>query len=450
MNRIVALALVLTFISFARFRIGEGVVFEDARSTLSFGFLLVAAYLVGDLLARIRIPKITGYIVVGILFGTHTLAFVDMTTVGELKLIYDLALTFIAFAAGGEMRLGELRPRARSIGFTVLSQLIIVFLGVSTFVVLASSLFPYVDPNQSIHIFVVAALLGTFSLARSPTSAIAIISECKARGPFTETMLGVTVVMDLLAIILFAVVVAFGQALVGSAMAMDYRFVGVVVAEVASSIVCGIALGAVVSFYIRRIRADLAIFILCMAFMVTFFSHQLAEFLDEMYRLKLHLEPMLICVTAGFWVQNFSRGGEMLMEQIDRSSLPIYVVFFALTGAALDVDSLRHSWMIAASLALVRFVSIWVGASVGARLSGDPPMFQRLSGLSYVTQAGVSLGLAGIVIRRFPEWGLELATTFVAVITLNQIFGPICLKYALGAVGEARSRPIRRIESPEA
>ena len=273
--------------------------------------------------------------------------------------------------------------------------------------------------------------------------AIAVISECKARGPFTEPVLGVTVVMDLLVIIVFAVVVSIGQALLDPAGAMDFRFVVVVVAEVAGSILGGVLLGSIISFYVRRVRAELLVFILGMAFMVTFCSRQFALLIDELYRISLHLEPMLICVTAGFWVRNFSSGGDQFMERIDRSSLPIYVIFFALTGAALDVGALRETWLIAVLLVAVRFSLVWVGAYFGAVSSGDPPHFRQMSGLSYVTQAGVSLGLAGIVMSRFPEWGGPLATTIVAIIALNQIIGPIAFKYALHAVGEARARASR-------
>ncbi len=185
------------------------------------------------------------------------------------------------------------------------------------------------------------------------------------------------------------------------------------------------------------------VFILATAFMVTFFSRQFALLIDELYRISLHLEPMLICVTAGFWVRNFSSGGDQFMERIDRSSLPIYVIFFALTGAALNIDALRQTGLIAVLLVIVRVALIWSGAWLGAAASGDPPRFRKLGGLGYVTQAGVSLGLAGIVMRRFPEWGVPLATTIVAVITLNQIIGPIAFKYALTAVGEARARTLR-------
>ena len=94
-------------------------------------------------------------------------------------------------------------------------------------------------------------------------------------------------------------------------------------------------------------------------------------------------------------------------------------------------------------LVAVRFVLIWLGAYLGTSLSGDPPLFRRMAGLSFVTQAGVSLGLAGIVTSRFPDWGPALATTIVAVISLNQLIGPIAFKFALNAVGEARAIPRR-------
>ena len=153
---------------------------------------------------------------------------------------------------------------------------------------------------------------------------------------------------------------------------------------------------------------------------------------------------MLICVTAGFWVRNFSRDGDLFMERIDRSSLPIYVIFFSLSGAALNIDALSQTWLIAVLLVAVRCLLIWLGAYLGAASGGDPPRHRQMSGLSYITQAGVSLGLAGIVMRQFPEWGPALVTTMVAVITVNQLIGPVAFKFALSAVGEARVSPGRR------
>jgi hypothetical protein len=191
----------------------------------------------------------------------------------------------------------------------------------------------------------------------------------------------------------------------------------------------------------RYVRAELLVFILALAFMVTLFSRQFAMLLDNLYSISLHLEPMLICVTAGFWVRNFSPDGGLFMETIDRSSLPIYVIFFSLTGAALKIDALSQTWLIALLLVAVRCLLVWLGAYLGGSLSGDPPRLRRMSGLSFIAQAGVSLGLAGIVTRSFPEWGAALSTTIVAIVAVNQIIGPIAFKFALGRVGEARASP---------
>jgi Kef-type K+ transport system membrane component KefB len=440
MARLAALIIVILLMGLALFAFGDAVVFGNARSSMSFGFLLLAAYLIGDLLSRLKLPKITGYIFAGILFGPHLLDLVSADAVRDLKLIDDLALTFIAFAAGGELRLEELRDRRRSIALTVLCQTLIVFLGVAAFVLAAQSLLPFLDGKPAGHGLAVAFLLGTFALARSPASAIAIISECKARGPFTEMVLGVTVVIDVLVIIVFGAMISVGRVLVTPGVQLDLHLLLVTAVELAGSVLAGLVLGWVILLYMRYVRAEVLVFILALAFMVTLFSRQFALLLDQLYSISLHLEPMLICVTAGFWVRNFSPDGSLFMETIDRSSLPIYVIFFSLTGAALKIDALGETWLIALLLVAVRSLLVWLGAHLGGSLAGDPPLLRRMSGLGFIAQAGVSLGLAGIVMRSFPDWGAALSTMIVAVIALNQILGPVTFKFALAAVGEVRAR----------
>ncbi len=444
MARVAALCVVIALMGLALFAFSDAVIFADARSTMTFGFLLLSAYLIGDVLSRLKLPKITGYILAGLLFGPYLLDLVSAGVIRDLKLIDDLALTFIALAAGGELRLAELRERRASIILTVLFLTVIVFSGVGAFVLAARPLLPFLDGKPAAHLLAVALLVGTFAVARSPSSAIAIISECRARGPFTEMVLGVTVVMDVLVIIVFAAMVSVSQVLVTPGVQMDFRFMTVMALELVGSVLSGLILGWVISLYMRYVRAELLVFILALAFMVTLFSRQFALLLDHLYSIPLHLEPMLICVTAGFWVRNFSRDGGLFMESIERSSLPIYVIFFSLTGAALNVGALSETWIIALLLVGVRSLLIWLGAYLGGSLSGDPTLLSRTSGLGFITQAGVSLGLAGIVVRSFPEWGAALSTLIVAIVALNQIIGPITFKYALGRVGEAGVSRVRR------
>jgi len=300
-------------------------------------------------------------------------------------------------------------------------------------------MFPFLVGQPMVHVLAVAALLGTFAVARSPSSAIAIISECKARGPFTEMVLGVTVVMDVSVIILFAIVVSISQVAVVPGSAFDSTLVGTMTFEIVGAIIAGIALGGLVVQYIKRIRADLAIFILGGAFLVTFFSRESAHLIESTWGVHMQFEPMLICLAAGFVVQNYSKEGRLFMEKIDHSSLPVYVIFFALTGAALNIMALQDTWVVALLVVGLRCVLIWIGAYLGAYVAKDPPKFRWYSGPSFITQAGVSLGLAGIVMRRFPDWGPQLATLIVAIIAVNQVIGPGGFKLALGKVGESRA-----------
>lgn len=419
-----------------------------AVSTVTFGFLLLAAYLCGDALSWIKLPKITGYIAAGMLFGPYVLNLITRSTLQDLKLIDDMALTFIALAAGGELRLAALRKRRKAIIWTVFFSTVIVMIGVAFVAYFSRGLMPFLADHPNSHRWAVCLLLGTLAVARSPSSAIAVISECKARGPFTEMALGVTVVTDILVITLFAMVVSFSQTLIHDAHALDFHLILAIAGELITSVTAGILLGLALSRTVSAITTELPVLILGVSFLVTFFSRLLADFLSIHFDLSFHLEPMLICITAGLWVQNFSQGGDLFMEKIDRSALPVFVIFFALTGAALNLDALRQTWMLAIILVVVRAGLILIGGYAGARIAGDPPEFQKASGWAFITQAGVSLGLAGMIMRRFPDWGNALATAVVAVIAINQIIGPITFKYALVRVGEAGRRHAKSSVTP--
>jgi Kef-type K+ transport system membrane component KefB len=403
---IVALMALIHFLGF------DGILAGESEVTIAFGFLLLVAYLMGEIFSVLSLPKISGYIFTGVLFGPHALGFVEIDMVQRLKIIDDLALTFIALAAGGELRVEDVLLVREWIPF---------FRGMSFSVILSA-----------------AILFGVISVARSPSSAIAIIKECRARGPFTEGVLGVTVAMDVLIIILFAGALSIATISAQPGQAFDVGSLVVLSVEISLSLSIGYLVGSLIALYIKHIQVYLTIFVLAITFSIAKFSPLLGLTMERSFHAAIHLEPLLICLAAGFIIQNRSPQGEGLMNAIDRSSLPVYVIFFALTGAALDLEALKQTWHLALMLAGVRLVAIWFGAFWGGRLSGDPPVFYRNSWLAFITQAGVSLGLTAIVAKRFPEWGASFATVVVAVIAINQLVGPIAFRSALIRVGEAR------------
>ena len=399
---------------------------------------MLSGHVAGHVMTGLRLPKITGYLCVGLLMGPYLLGFMTVDTVKELGFLSELAVTFIALAAGGELRVAELRDRMRAIALVIVSLTIVVSGLVTLTVFFSRSLLPFTEPFSGIQALAVAVLFGTLAVARSPSSAIAVINECKARGPFTETALGVTVAMDVLVILLFAAAIAFCEAVMSPAAPLDLSFMMTLATGILGGIAVGWIIGRGLAFYIDRVHANLPLLLLGTALLVTSLSHGLSEYLKETQGLALRLEPLLICVTAGFTVQNHSPQGEKFIEAVNAVSLPVYMLFFTLAGAGLNLFALQKTWGIALLIATVRASSIFAAAYVGGRLSGDPPHINRIAGMAYLTQAGVSLGLALEVVRRFPGWGDAFVTVVVAVISINQMVGPVAMRQVLVRAGEAR------------
>ena len=160
--------------------------------------------------------------------------------------------------------------------------------------------------------------------------------------------------------------------------------------------------------------------------------------MESNYGFYLHMEPLLICMSAGFFVQNFSPFGSHFIESLDRMALPIFVLFFSMAGASLNLESFRLYWPLALALVGVRIASIFGATWMAGTINKDPKLHNNSAWMAYLTQAGVAIGLAQLAERQFPEIGSSLTTIVLAVITINQIVGPITFKAALEIVKEAR------------
>ena len=143
-----------------------------AHASLVVGLLMLSGHIVGHVLASIRLPRITGYLCVGLLMGPYVFGFMTVDTVEELGFLNELAVTFIALAAGGELVVAELRHRMRVIILVVVSLTVVVFSIVTLFVFASRFLLPFTASFSGIQVLAVAGLFGVLAVARSPSSAI--------------------------------------------------------------------------------------------------------------------------------------------------------------------------------------------------------------------------------------------------------------------------------------
>jgi Kef-type K+ transport system membrane component KefB len=177
------------------------------------------------------------------------------------------------------------------------------------------------------------------------------------------------------------------------------------------------------------------------AFGVAKASAGLNVWMEQTVQIHLNLEPLLVCMSAGFCVRSLGQeAGRQFTDGLQRLALPIFLLFFTMAGASLNLAVLGRCWPLALAVTLMRAAGIFVATCTASRLAGDPPLFGRIAWMAYLTQAGVSIGLAQLAARQLPQIGLYLTTIVLAVITVNQILGPIFFKLALGMAGEAGRR----------
>jgi Kef-type K+ transport system membrane component KefB len=410
----------------------------EVQLTLNFGFLLLAAYLFGEWTARIRLPKLTGYLFAGILLGPDVLGYFSRESLVSLGFIDELALAFIALSAGLELRMQDLRKQWRVLSGLIVGIPVTVFCAIFSFLYFALPQLGLSPALPSAQRWILAALLGTVAIARSPSSTLAVIKECKARGEFSESVLCVTVVTDILVIILFSLFLALAGA-TGPAPVTHADDLWVKIpAELLLSLLSGFFLAWFMSVYVRYIRKEGIFFLLCIAFLVTRLTHAFGGTSEAVIGFPLHLEPLLVCMSAGFFLQNLFKRGAFYETTIDRSFLPIFVVFFALAGTGLSLEALESMWQWAMVYAGIRILGVFLACHGTMRALGAPFRKGNLYGMSFIAQAGVSIGLAGLIPRRYPDGGEILFTLLLAVIVINQIVGPIAFKVALVQSGEAK------------
>jgi Kef-type K+ transport system membrane component KefB len=409
---------------------------QAGLTTFSLGFILLSAYTTAQILRIAGLPLISGYIFVGILAGPYMTGFLTHDMVSRFRLVDDLALSFIALTAGGTLHLQFLRKRGKAILINIFLQTLFAFTLVFLSFFFMSNRLSLMPNLTEAQIMVLACLLGVIAVARSPSSAIAIINECRASGMFTTTVLGVTVAIDVLIIIMFTLAMAVSEIIMGAGTAVDFRLITGLTLAVAGSLALGIVLGKGISLYIGKVGHDLSLFLLFFAFSVFKACLWFNQFMEAHFAVSLHLEPLLICISAGFTVQNFSKYGYIFMEAMERFALPIFVLFFSIAGASLNLDALLMTWPLAAFLVIIRTLGIFGSTWVAGILNRDSSQHRRIAWMAYITQAGVAIGLAQLAQRRFPELGVYLTTLVLAVITINQVVGPITFKIALKKAGE--------------
>jgi Trk K+ transport system NAD-binding subunit/Kef-type K+ transport system membrane component KefB len=407
----------------------------------AFLLIAIAANRVSLEFQKVGLPLITGMLLIGIIAGPFVLQMFPKGAHQNLNFINDIALAFIAFAAGSELYLKEIRSRIRQIAWITFGQLVVTFLLSASIVFFISNQITFMSVLPQKTKLAISILMGVIFVARSPSSAIAIINEMRAKGPFTHTALGVTVIKDVLVIILFTIAFAIGKSLVNGT-EMGFGFVILLLIELVISFALGFVLSKLITFLLSKSinKKVKSILLLVVGYLIYVLAHYVEIQSHSIIGVSLLIEPLIICIIAGFLVSNFSNYRFEFSNIIEEVGPFVYLAFFTLTGLSLSFDVLLSVWEIAVLLFFVRLISIVLGSLIGGVIAGDSMKFNLLGWMPYITQAGVGLGLATIVAAEFQMWGEEFLTLVIAVIIISQIVGPPLFKWAIKLVNEDHTK----------
>jgi len=396
--------------------------------SMLLGFLLLVGFVLGKIGNKIGLPGITGYLLAGMALGPSCFGILDRKSVDDLQLINSFALALIALTAGGEVSLRRIYKRLRSFLAVACGQVLVTFCGVLVSMTLLLGFLAEDFVAGVPASFVVGLLFAVVALANSPSSTIAVIVETGARGRVSEMVLGVTIVKDLVVIVVFALAMStvFTLLELGSG-AGSSHFMASLVWGIGSSIFCGVLLGLGIIAYMVFVNAEIPVFIIALSFI----SSKLSSLLG--------LHPLLVCMVAGLVVNNLSSRGREFIEAIEKGSLPVYVVFFAIAGADLDLGVIAGTWEIVLLLVASRSIFTWLGTWAGSVVGGEEPVVRENLRLGFFAQAGVTLGMAVMVADTFPGWGTAFKNVVVGSIAVFQLAGPVLFKYSLARAGELPS-----------
>ncbi|MPY90455.1 MAG: transporter [Luteitalea sp.] len=424
MNRLLALLLVVGVTYLITSRVPPPG-FAARGTGLALGFTLIAAALAGEIFGRLRLPRITGYLLFGMLCGPYLGEIINSAMARELQFVNGVAIALIAFVAGTEFNLQRLRPRLRAMLEMGAVIILLMWIGLWAVYWAAWPWLPLVPEADALQRLALSALLSTVTVTFSPTVTIAVIAESRARGPLAELVLAVVILGDLMLIVLFTLSSEAVRWSLGEAPLAGAGIVSGLAWEIFGSLAFGALVGSIFALYLRGVGREVTVVLLGVCALLS----QLGS--------ALHFEPLLAALAAGLVVENIAPPqGDALRDAVERGALPVLVIFFAAAGANLHLAALAEIGLLAIGVSALRLAFIRLGTHLGCRAAGLDSPQARMVWMGLVSQAGVTLGLAILVASEFPGWGEQLATLTVALIALHEMVGPILFRSALARAGE--------------
>lgn len=383
------------------------------NTLLDLAIMIFAGMFCGRMAKHIHLPNVTGYLVAGLLIGPSVLGLLSGEFLEATSIISDVALGFIAFSIGNEFKLSYFkRVGVAPIVIACLESLFAVL-----FVVLG-----LIISGQSVPFSLV---LGAIAAATAPAATIMVIKQYRAEGPVTESLLSVVAIDDATALILFSLSVAVAQALTDSGASLGASLLSPV-KEIGGAIVVGAVLGFIFLIPLRFFKKQGNRLSLICGFI--FAGLGLSKWLG--------LSNLLLCMSMGAVIANFSPDVGKLMDICDSVTPPIFMLFFVASGADLQISVLPTVGIIGVIYIVLRVIGKIIGASLGGTLCKCEKTVKKYLGPCLLPQAGVAIGLSLAAGEVVPDFAPQIRAVILCGTLIYELIGPAVTKISLKKAGE--------------
>ncbi len=409
------------------------------HALLALAVALFAGLMLSRLAKLVNLPAVTAYLVAGILigpyalgaFGVEGLGFISMADVKSYELIADTALGFIAFSIGNEFRLAQLKQTGKQATVIGIAQAVVTTLVVDAALIGLHFVIPDILPLPA------AIVLGAVASATAPAATLMVVRQYKAKGPLTDLLLPIVALDDAVGLVLFAVSFGVAKALMSGSVDLLSVVLEPII-EVVLSLGLGALMGVLLTFCERLFHSRSKRLSISVAFVFLTVGISMMQF--NIGGVHVAFSSLLTCMMLGTMFCNMCDFSEELMDRLDRWTAPMFILFFVISGAELELAVFRDPMVICVGLVYILFRSLgkYFGAGASAKLVKCDNRIVKYLGITLLPQAGVALGMA---IKAQALGGKE-ATIIQNIILFSvlvyEIFGPFLTKVALTKAGEIR------------
>lgn len=403
---------------------------------------LSVALFVGLMLSRVaklvKLPAVTAYLVAGILVGPYLLGalgvpglgFISMADVNSYSILADVALGFIAFSIGNEFRLAQLKQTGKQATIIGIFQAVFTTILVDAILIGVHFAMPDKLPLPA------AIILGAVASATAPAATLMVVRQYKAKGPLTDILLPIVALDDAVGLMLFAASFGVAKALISG----KIDIISVIV-EPILEIVLSLALGALMGFLFNfcerffHSRSKR----LSMSVTFVFLTVALSMMKFEIGGIHIGFSSLLVCMMLGTIFCNVCDFSEELMDRVDRWTAPLFILFFVISGAELELSVFTDIAIVVIGLIYIlsRSAGKYTGALMSAKATKCDNNIVKYLGITLLPQAGVALGMAIKAETLGPEGAIVANITLFAVL-VYEIVGPMLTKISLLKAGEIK------------